>query len=197
MDGTKDRDWTFYAFFCYARNFVISHGYDREIEWCKNRTFDQITSDEFRAQYRFAVFSSSGLSNKVVQKIEAAFDAANEAGLNAFETIPNRRMRAAIMWMYPHYHEVFRDLKLLKTDAEKIQFLQGLMQIGPKESRHLARNLGINCVKPDRHMERMAEHWGYQNPDAMCFAVQGYEQERLGVIDVILWRYGNLTGEYE
>jgi hypothetical protein len=196
-DVEPDIDFKFYSFFCYARNVVISQGFQWEIEWCQNRQFNLITSDEFLIQYRFAVFSSSGLNNKVVTKIQDAFDAANKAGTNAFETIPNRRMREAVMWMQPRYREVFRDLKLQPTDADKIQFLQGLKQIGPKESRHLARNLGIDCVKPDRHMERMAEHWGYKNPDEMCMTVQKYEQERLGVIDVILWRYCNLTGEYE
>jgi hypothetical protein len=196
-DPEPDRDFKFYSFFCYARNVVISQGFQEEIEWCQNRMFDQITSDEFLVQYRFAVFSSSGLNNKVVMKIQDAFDTTNKAGMNAFETIPNRRMREAIVWMQTRYREVFRDLKLQKTDADKIQFLQGLKQIGPKESRHLARNLGIDCIKPDRHMDRMAEHWGYASPDAMCMAVQKYEKERLGVIDVILWRYTVLTGEYE
>lgn len=196
-DTIPDRNSALYSFFCLARNVVISQGYDGEIEWCQNRDFSRITADEFLTQYRFAVFSSSGLNYKVAKKIEAAFDTANKAGPNAFETIPNRRMREAIVFMYPRYREVFRDLKLLKTDAEKITFLQGLKQIGPKESRHLARNLGIDCCKPDRHMDRLAEHWGYANPDAMCTTIQKFEDERLGVIDVILWRYCTLTGEYE
>lgn len=186
-----------YHHFLKARDALISHGYGDEIEWCQNRFFDQMTADEFLVQYRFAVFSSSGLNNKVVEKMEAAFDAAYHDGLNAFETIPNRRMRKAIMDMYPRYKEVFAELKRKPTDEQKIEYLNTLPQIGKKEKFHLARNLGINCVKPDIHMDRLAESFDFKTPLEMCQKIQEYEDERLGVIDVILWRYCHLTGEYQ
>jgi len=65
---------------------------------------------------------------------------------------------------------------------------------GPITKYHLARNLGVDCVKPDRHLARLAERFGYGTPDAMCRAIQDELGGRLGTIDAVLWRYCNLRG---
>ncbi len=80
--------------------------------------------------------------------------------------------------------------------------------MGPKTARHFARNLGIDCVKPDIWMDRLAYKYGfYENdgkilyPERMCKSIQeqlpqfGVPYYRIGTIDVILWRYCVLTGE--
>lgn len=185
-----------YAFFNKARNLVISAEYGYEIEWCQNRHFELITDREFLQEYIFAVFSSSGLNNRVVRGMMDRFEDAMAKGENAFDTIKNRRMKAAIMDMVPKYRSVFAALQVHPTDDDKIEFLGTLKQIGKKEKYHLARNLGINCVKPDLHMDRLAEEWGYKTPLDLANEIQKHENERLGVIDVILWRYCHLTGEY-
>ena len=66
---------------------------------------------------------------------------------------------------------------------------------------HLARNLGIDTVKPDRHLIKLTEHFGYSSPLEMCKDIQAnlnggmfLTKEKLGTIDVILWRSMNLTG---
>lgn len=185
-----------YDFFCKARNVVIMHGYSPEIEWCQNRYFENITPEEFLQQYIFAVFSSSGLNNSIVNRQMDRFNDAVRNGENAFDTIPNRRMKQAVMEMWLKYEQVFSELKRRTTDDFKIEYLATLRQIGKKEKYHLARNLGIDCVKPDIHMERLAEQWGYNTPLGLALEIQKYDNDRLGVIDVILWRYCNLTGEY-
>jgi hypothetical protein len=60
----------------------------------------------------------------------------------------------------------------------------------------MARNLGIDTIKPDLHLERMAEVWGYKNPFDLCNDIQHLTGEKLGIIDIVLWRYCNLTGDY-
>lgn len=183
-------------FFIRAYGEVGERGYLEEVEWCRNRRFSEITPEEFLAQYIFAVFSSSGLNNQVVQRQMDKFDQAVRDGESAFDTIKNRRMKAAIMEMWTKYHQIFETLKSRKTDFGKIEYLETLKQIGPKEKFHLARNLGIDCVKPDRHMLKLAEKFEYATPDDMCHDIQRNLPlpERIGVIDVILWRYCNLIG---
>ena len=52
---------------------------------------------------------------------------------------------------------------------------------------------------PPGHLVRLAARFGYASPDALCRAIQvegmippGPEL-RLGTIDLVLWRYCNLT----
>ena len=86
-----------------------------------------------------------------------------------------------------------------ETDLE-ICYLDTLPMIGPVTRYHLARNIGIDCVKPDRHLIRLASEAGYEMKDpqkgveAMCRDIQKDigDAEKLGTIDVVLWRACNL-----
>ncbi len=46
--------------------------------------------------------------------------------------------------------------------------LCGLPYMGPATSRHLAKNLGVDVAKPDRHLVRVAEAVGYDSPALLC-----------------------------
>jgi len=183
-------------FYNMAQLEVIQQGFADEIEWCRRRRLEDVTAKEFAFQYTFAVLSSSGLRNQTVQKIESRFYEAYKNGENPFDVVKNQRQRAALVQGWAHYHEMFEKFKAQPNYYEMINYLETLPQIGPKEKYHLARNLGIDCVKPDRHMERLAETLGFKSPDEMCLEIQRQIPggERLGVIDVILWRYCNLIG---
>lgn len=80
---------------------------------------------------------------------------------------------------------------------DKISALEELPWIGGITKYHLARNMGLDCVKPDRHLVRLAERYGFEDPHLMCNYLAKQFKERVGTIDVILWRYCNLTGNYE
>ena len=186
------------SFFDYALFYVTDQGFQEEVEWCQNRDFSKITPLEFLNEYMFAVFSSSGLNYNVVRKSMDAFLKSFKDGENAFETIKNHRMKDAITRMWVAYEQTFEMLKSKSTDEDKIEYLATLRQIGKKEKYHLARNLGLNCVKPDRHMDRLAERWEFSTPLLMCQEIQKRRPEfRMGTIDVVLWRYCNLTGKVE
>lgn len=80
------------------------------------------------------------------------------------------------------------------TDEEKIELLGQLGWIGNITKYHLARNLGIDCAKPDRHLVRLAEKFGYDNVQDMCKFISKCVGDRIGTVDVVLWRYSNLFG---
>jgi hypothetical protein len=72
--------------------------------------------------------------------------------------------------------------------------LRKLPYIGKITCYHLGRNIGLlDCVKPDLHLVRMAEHWGYADCTKMCQAFQEHleqtsgEKLPLGIIDYVLW----------
>lgn len=115
--------------------------------------------------------------------------------------ISNARKRHAVLTVRMGYEEYF-DGVLAAED--KFAYLETMPLIGPVTCRHLARNIGIDCVKPDRHMNRLAAEFGYgasnKVPEQikittkMCQDIQDDigGAEYLGVIDVALWRACNL-----
>jgi hypothetical protein len=83
----------------------------------------------------------------------------------------------------------FRDAELSSPEA-----LQRLPWIGPVTRYHLARNVGLlECVKPDLHLARMAEHWGYPGCLEMCEDLRP-EGMPLGIVDLVLWYAASTFG---
>ena len=73
--------------------------------------------------------------------------------------------------------------------------METLPWIGPITKYHLARNLGIDVAKPDRHLVRLAKRFGYNESTGvqqMCEELAERTRDRIGVVDVVLWRYANL-----
>jgi hypothetical protein len=98
-----------------------------------------------------------------------------------------------------HGWEKFRKDKLSTPDM-----LKELPYIGPVTCFHIARNIGLlDCVKPDLHLIRLAEHWKFPDCVTMCKAmgeshhkVTG-ESIRLGIIDLIVWYSASHFGTIE
>jgi hypothetical protein len=82
-----------------------------------------------------------------------------------------------------HGWDKFKEDKL--STPEK---LQDLSYIGPVTCFHLARNIGLlDCVKPDLHLIRLADHWGFPDCTAMCKVMgEGYDLP-LGIVDLVVW----------
>lgn len=81
-----------------------------------------------------------------------------------------------------------------KEDFFNVDALQSLPFIGEVNRFHLARNIGIDCVKPDRHLMRLAQHFGFDSPQAMCELLAGLHDERVGVVDLVLFYGASLWG---
>jgi hypothetical protein len=57
---------------------------------------------------------------------------------------------------------------------------------------HLAKNLGVDVVKCDRHLMRLAPILGFHSPEEMCAAIGHQVGEPVSVVDIVLWRYCTL-----
>src|SRR5208283_877639 len=144
-------------FFDHAEQFIISRGYQWEIDLVQNRYFKNIDSNKLAWEFTFCALGSSGLNNKVVQK---QYDEIFHGNSN-FNSIKNHRIREAIELVWKNRVKIFNDLQMKITDKEKIENIRTLPQMGPKTSYHFARNIGIDCIKPDIWMKRIADHYGY------------------------------------
>lgn len=87
-----------------------------------------------------------------------------------------------------------------KSTITHPEMLAELPYIGKITCFHLGRNIGLlECVKPDLHLVRMAEHWGFSDCVAMCSAMRDAVDPSipLGVVDLALWYAASTFGTIE
>jgi len=177
------------TFYYQARDFIIKKGYQNDITWCESiEPLQNCHPLIFYHEYCWVVINS-GMREQIARQIYNRFiDQYN------FQEIGHLRKRKAIEEGFTNFPTWFNNILNLSTDELQIEYLETLPWIGPITKYHLARNIGIDCVKPDRHLTRFAERFGFNSPLELCKVIQNETKEKLGVIDVVLWRYGNLNG---
>jgi hypothetical protein len=74
--------------------------------------------------------------------------------------------------------------------------LETLPYVGPVTAFHLAKNLGLNVAKPDRHLSRLATATGFSDAHALCAELGAVLGEPVPVIDIVLWRFATLSRDY-
>jgi hypothetical protein len=61
----------------------------------------------------------------------------------------------------------------------------------------LAKNLGVDTAKPDRHLVRVAEATGYSSPATLCEHLARIVGDAAAVVDVVIWRFATISADYE
>lgn len=172
-------------FYQRAYAYVVSAGFHREIEYTRQLRFDKVNDEIFLMEYAFVVLSA-GMKNQVAQRIFSKFT----KNLDPM-VVGHIGKRGAIVCAIKEHHQWLLQLRIA---SDKVSYLETLPWIGGITKYHLARNLGLDVVKPDRHLVRLATTFRYPDPATMCQAISEETGERVGVVDVVLWRYSNLTG---
>ena len=70
--------------------------------------------------------------------------------------------------------------------VNKVAFLETMPWIGPVTKFHLAKNFGLDVVKPDRHLARIADAH-HSDPHTVCAEIAEATGDRIGTVDY-LWR---------
>ena len=178
-------------FYGNAKEAIIKEGYAKEIEYVQKLQPFPCYVDLFLHQYIFVVLSA-GMKNQVVEKIMQKMVA---SGKYDPSVIGHPGKRAAIELAFKEHRQWYGQLS---RSPDKLAYLETLPWIGPITKYHLARNIGIDVAKPDRHLVRIAERFGYgsghSDVQRMCGFISKQTGEKIGVVDVILWRYSNLFG---
>lgn len=187
------------AFFREAFAYCIEQHIE-EVAVTEERTFEEQTYWSFFRQYVYVVLNS-GMKNAVAEKIYYRF-MENSCDL---QIIGHPGKREAIKDALENYKQWFT---ALRANKDKLAYLESLPFIGKITKYHLARNLGLDYVKPDRHLVKIAANFGYiprlARTDIFEKAVQRMCKElaaefglRVGTVDVILWRYmADKVGNY-
>jgi hypothetical protein len=83
-----------------------------------------------------------------------------------------------------------------KIGEHGISYLQTFPFIGPVTAYHLAKNIGFPLAKADRHLKRISDLLGYQNPMVLCNEISKNIDESISVVDLVIWRYATIDKDY-
>ncbi|MBA7467119.1 hypothetical protein ES707_02315 [subsurface metagenome] len=75
-------------------------------------------------------------------------------------------------------------------------YLKSLPHIGDITKYHLARNLGLNYAKPDRHLVRISNLFEHTNVQELCKKLSILTDDPIGLVDLVLWRFATLYPNY-
>jgi hypothetical protein len=187
------------SFFDFALLYIIDKGYQHEIDWSQNVKWENQTPASFIREYVWVVLCS-GFKEQYARPIEKRFWSDIEAGKpDPFAIIKHPAKKKAIVSMMSNLMLHFTVLKGIASHDERLTYLRSLPYMGGEALGYqLGRNLGLDLVKPDRWLIRAATRWDYSTPYELCKAIQDWRPEmRIGTIDMVLWRYANLTGRVE
>lgn len=173
-------------FYNFAKQEAIKAGFQNEIDFVNKRVFSDMKASNFLQEYVYVVINS-GMKNSIAEGIYKAY---REIGSKAIGHLGKRR---AIIKAQLHYKYWFRELKTCGGTREKLDYLETLPWIGPITKYHLARNLGIDVAKPDRHLQRVADHFKYFDVQTMCNTLSIDTGDRAGTVDIIIWRAMSMT----
>jgi len=177
-------------FYDSIKQFLEENGFKKEIDWCQNipplEKQDKLT---FFQEYCWVVLSS-GMKNTVARKIFIRFW---DDGNFDFNIVGHPHKNKAIKEVYKRLDFHFEHLK---TSKNKLKYIKSLPHIGDITKYHLARNLGLDYAKPDRHLVRIAKAFGYNNVQTFCKDVSDLSGDKIGVVDLVFWRYATLKDNY-
>jgi hypothetical protein len=184
---------------------VIDAGFADEVDWQSEIRFAHLTESSFLAEYAWVVFSS-GFRESILRRkfpeLRRAF-----LGFTSATTIAQRRAqcRRDALSIFGHQGKVTAILDLCKRvqadgfdhlraqlELRGVEFIDELPFMGPATSYHLAKNIGLDVVKPDRHLVRIAKALGYASPYDLCVSIRDLVGDALSVIDIVIWRYATL-----
>jgi len=164
------------------RTKLIQAGYGYELSWSESiRPCDN--PNDFLKECVWVIIHS-GMKHEIARKIETKVLEAIESGIPVNEVFHHPGKTAAIQDIADNRGRYFEEYS---EDPDKIGYLASIPWIGEITKYHLAKNLGLDVAKPDRHLERIAAKDGrtcYQ----LCSDLSQETGYRIATIDQILWR---------
>jgi len=192
-----------------AKEYVVKKGFGEEIDWQESIRFSQIEELDFLRESAWVVLSS-GMSEAVIRRkfpsISEAFhfwrsaayitENADNCRKKALGIFGHRgKIEAIISIAQRIFTQGFNIFKgYIKRDG--VRFIRSLPFMGPATSYHLAKNIGLDVVKPDRHLLRVAFVTGFDSPETLCERIAEAVGDRISVIDLVIWRFATLNRNY-
>lgn len=195
--------------YLFAKKYVISKGYASEIDWQSSLSYESIDEKIFLHEMCWVILAS-GMNDKVVRKIfpvikSIMFDFESSALIcekkqsclnNALKTFNHYGKISAILYVAEYIQQYSFEIVKLNLKNKGIEFIKTFPYMGAATSFHLAKNIGLDVVKPDRHLIRLSTLLGFETPNELCSIISIQIQEKVSLVDLVLWRYATLDKNY-
>jgi hypothetical protein len=197
-------------FYAAAKSHVINSGFSYEIEWQNSRSLESLCESQFLKEAGWVVLSS-GMRTSTIAALFPRFSEAFLHWSSANEIVKSKdECKRRALAAFGHHGKInaiifiaefVQELGFPKFKGElsesPVPFLQQFPFLGPATSLHLAKNLGVNVSKPDRHLVRIATAFGCSCSGDVCDTLSYLTGDKTSVVDVVLWRYATLVADYE
>jgi len=169
------------------RAAVVAAGYEYDIDWAQNVKAPE-TAEDFAGEVIWVILCS-GMKEQVARIIQERVWTAIRSGNPVKGNVLGRSGKAdAIDMIWRERADLFT---AFKAANDKVEFSLSLPWIGNITKWHLAKNLGVNCAKPDVHLVRVASHYG-TSVAALCSDIALATGDRITTVDLVIWRACNL-----
>lgn len=192
-----------------AKATVIQSGYGQEVHWQDTIQFRETTESDFLREAAWVVLSS-GMRESVIR---AKFPRITTAFLSwiSADSIWRKRKSCArrALSVFGHQGKIQAVVEIARRvstegfdatherlQAEGIEYIRTFPYLGPATAYHLAKNIGIDVAKPDRHLLRVAEATGFDTPASLCMRLSQLVGDKPSVVDLVIWRYATLETRY-
>lgn len=165
---------------------VEAAGYGNEIAWAQS--LNPCSNSSVFLWEAIWVIINSGMKNQVAKEIEQRVYKAIERGDPISTAFGHKGKVKAIEYMLENRQRLVGEYL---EAHDKLAYLETLPWIGPITKYHLGKNLGLDVVKPDRHLVRIAGKEG-KTPLELCKEVSELTGDKLAVVDSVIWRAANL-----
>lgn len=168
-----------------VRAMLAESGYADEYRWSQE-VQAPASADDFACEYAFVV-CNSGMKATIAQEIY----------MRVFTALTLDRRPVSEVFGHPGkaraIQEVWDDRQtwfaLFGEADDVVAFCEELPWIGPITKWHLAKNFGVDCAKPDRHLVRIA---GDEGVDELCARLAAATGDRVATVDLVIWRAASL-----
>src|ERR1051325_2665660 len=158
-----------FIYYFHAKRIVYENGYFPEVHFQEKIDLQSISKSDFYREYAWVVLSS-GMSEKVVkkvfQRISLVFNNWKNPNyivrhqkkkyVQALSIFNNRPKISALFEMARRLCRITCSNIINSIQKVGTGYLMKFKFMGPATSLHLAKNLGVNTAKPDRHLVRIA-----------------------------------------
>jgi hypothetical protein len=193
-----------------AKEVVANAGYSSEIDWQSDVCVSEVAESDFLREAAWVVLSC-GMRESVVRSKFPAITEAFCSWESAHRIVRNAdRCRKKALSAFSHCGKIDAIISIARrvqstgygvfrscVEKQGIEFIRTLPFMGPVTSFHLAKNIGLNVAKPDRHLVRVATAAGYESPAALCEDISRFVGDSVPVVDIVIWRFATLNPQYE
>lgn len=193
-------------FYLDAREYVTNEGFAGEISWQGSMCFDEFTESDLLREAAWVILCT-GYKESILRRkfnyISLCFcDWESASAITSHE----QQCRSTALAGFNNPRKIDAILRIARCVSKEsftvvkseivsdpLTRLRGFPYIGPVTAWHLAKNLGYDEAKPDRHLCRISEFFGYSHPMNLCAEISQITGDSRKVVDIVLWRYAAET----